>query len=513
MKRQYPRNNCITSATAAIIVLMMLGGCAVRRPEPPPSAQMEALDRLQPRQMLKAAKQGQKPGPPPFSEQMAPLSKEIVAAPALYSLVFDKAPLGDVIAALTRDSENNLSIETEVDLAKSVTVNLKNVTLDEALDMIVINGAGYAWDLEKGTLHIKRFMERIYRLNFLDMVGETDIDVGGDMLGSGVKEAGVSGKYQVKAKKPTTSSDLWEAVEKALDGMRSGEGLLRVNRNAGVIYMADTPRKISAMVRFLDSLSESLNRQVFIEARIMQVVLSDENKYGIDWTNLGVLFSDSQGRLPDVFEFGFNGNGIIAKNGTSGFSALLDYLKTQGEVKILSNPHLLVMNRQSALLTVGRQLPYTEIDGVDRDEETNTVTIGASIRRAILGLQLGITPQISADGMITLHIVPTLTRVDQEVNIAIPTGVNSIQTISNPVIDLQELVTMVRVREGQSFVLAGLISKIRNLSEEGLPVLGDMPWLGRLFQHYVSKEESSELVIFITPYIVDGGYAANEKTE
>jgi MSHA biogenesis protein MshL len=295
--------------------------------------------------------------------------------------------------------------------------------------------------------------------------------------------------------------------------MRSVEGLLRINRNAGVIYMADTPRKVSAMARFLDSLSESLNRQVFIEARIMEVVLSDDNKYGIDWTNLGVLFTDSEDRLPDVFEIGFNGNGVIAKSGASAFSSLLDFLKTQGDVKILSNPHLLVMNRQSALLTVGRQLPYTEIDGVDRDEETNTVTIGASIRRAILGLQLGITPQISADGMITLHIVPTLTRVEQEVDIAVPTGLNTIQTISNPVIDLQELVTMVRVREGHSFVLAGLISKIRNLSEERLPVLGDLPLLGRLFQHYESREETSELVIFITPYIYEGGHAANEKTE
>ena len=237
----------------------------------------------------------------------------------------------------------------------------------------------------------------------------------------------------------------------------------------------------------------------------MEVVLGDENKYGIDWNSLGVLFTDGDSKLPDIVEIGFNGNGIIAKDGVSAFGALLDFLKTQGDVKVLSNPHLLVMNRQSALLTVGRQLPYTEIDGVDRDDETNTVTIGASIRRAILGLQLGITPQISADGMITLHIVPTLTRVDQEVNIAIPTGLNSIQTISNPVIDLQELVTMVRVREGHSFVLAGLISKIRTLEHQGLPVLGDLPLLGNLFKHIETKEESSELVILITPYLYEGG--------
>jgi MSHA biogenesis protein MshL len=490
---------------AVIMTLFFICGCAVRPPHPPPSAQMEELDRMQPHKILARAKQTRKPGPPPFSEQMAPLAKEINQPPVLYSLVFQKAPLGDVIAALTKDSDYNLSIESEINLATEITVNLKNVMLNEALDMIVINGAGYAWALENGTLYIRRYQERIYRLNFLDMVGETDIDVGGDMLGSGVENAGVSGKYQIKAKKPTATSDLWVAVEKALDGMRSIDGLLRINRNAGVIYMADTPRKVSAMVRFLDSLSESLNRQVFIEARIMEVVLGDENKYGIDWNSLGVLFTDSDNKLPDIFEVGFNGNGIIAKNGVSAFGALLDFLKTQGDVKVLSNPHLLVMNRQSALLTVGRQLPYTEIDGVDRDDETNTVTIGASIRRAILGLQLGITPQISTDGMITLHIVPTLTRVDQEVNIAIPTGLNSIQTISNPVIDLQELVTMVRVREGHSFVLAGLISKIRKLEHQGLPVLGDLPLLGNLFKHIETKEENSELVILITPYLYEGG--------
>lgn len=513
MKIKLPRSKHILWTLAIIIGLVLIAGCATRPPQPPPAAKMRELDRIKPQKILENAKKIRPPGPPPFKEQMAPLAKEIAPTPVLYSLVFEKAPLGEVIAAITKDAEFNLSIETEIDLAKAVTVNLKNVTLDEALDMIVVNGAGYAWIRQNGTLFIKRFQERIYRLDFLDMVGETDIDVGGDMLGSGVEDAGVSGKYQIKAKKTATSSDLWVAVANALEGMKSEDGLLRINRNAGVIYMADTPRKVSAMVRFLDSLSESLNRQIFIEARIMEVVLSDENKYGIDWSSLGVLFTDSGNDLPDVFELGFNGNGIIAKDSVSAFSAMLDFLKTQGDVKILSNPHLLVMNRQSALLTVGRQLPYTEIDGVDRDEETNTVTIGASIRRAILGLQLGITPQISANGMITLHIVPTLTRVEQEVDIAIPTGLNSVQTISNPVIDLQELVTMVRVREGHSFVLAGLISKIRKLAHEGLPVLGDLPWLGSLFKHIETREENSELVILITPYIYEGEYAANKKVE
>jgi MSHA biogenesis protein MshL len=499
------------AATMIAIFLTMAIGCAARRPQLPTSGQMSELDRIQPRKILSIAKQRPKPGPPPFEARMAPFTKGITHPPRLYSLVFNNAPLGDVIAAMTKDSDLNLSIASEIDLNRAVTVNLKNVTLKEALEMIVVAGAGYAWDIENNTLHIKRFQDRIYRLDHLDLIGETDIDVGGDMLGSGVDNAGVAGKYQIKVKKPAGSSDLWSAVGKALEGMKSEDGLLRINPNAGVIYMADTPRKVAAMVKFLDSLSESLSRQVFIEARIMEVVLSDENKYGIDWTKLDGRFTDSHGALPDVFELGFNGGGTLAKSGQSGFAALLDFLQTQGEVKTLSNPHLMVMNRQSALLTVGRQLPYADIDGVDRDLETNTVTIGASIRRAILGLQLGITPQISNDGMVTLHIVPTLTRIEQEVEIEVPTSGTSTQTISNPVIDLQELATMVRVREGNAFVLAGLISKIRRLSHEGLPVLSDLPLLGGLFKHMESREENSELVIFITPYIVDNGYALNQS--
>ena len=367
--------------------------------------------------------------------------------------------------------------------------------------MIVVNGAGYAWAFENGTLQIKRFGQHIYHLDFLDMVGETSIDVGGDMLGSSVEDSGVAGKFQIKAAKPAQSSDLWLAVAEALEGMKSEEGQLRINRNAGVIYMQDSPRRITAMVHFLDSLTESLHRQVFIEARIMEVVLDDNSTYGIDWTEFNVQFTSSWGALPDVFELAFNNNGSIQKGSESRFQAVLDFLRTQGDVKVLSNPHLSVMNRQSALLTVGYQFPYADIDGVDRDLETGVVTFGTSIKRSILGLQLGLTAQISSDGMVTFHIVPTITRIEREVDVEIPTAGIASQSISNPVIDLQEFATTVRVREGNSFVLAGLINKIRTVSEEGLPFLGDLPYLGDLFKHIETTDKNSELVILVTPYI------------
>ena len=159
------------------------------------------------------------------------------------------------------------------------------------------------------------------------------------------------------------------------------------------------------------------------------------------------------------------------------------------------------MNNQSAVLTVGYQFPYGDIESVDRNQETGVLTIGATIKRAILGLQLGLTPQISKDGIVTLHIVPTITRIQGTERVEIPTGATSVQNISNPIIDLRELATTVRVREGNTVVLAGLISQIRQLNEEGLPVLSSIPYIKNFFRHMQNRHENRELVMFITPYI------------
>ena len=486
--------------------LLVLGGltlglssCASHPPRPVAQEEFKAV---QPARDIEREKKLLRPPPPPFAEKMLPVVQNIEPPSRLYSLTFQKAALGEVLAALTKDSDYNLIVEADIDLTRSITVRLSNVTLNEALDLIVISGAGYAWSINEGILRIQRFMEKIYHLDHLDLTGETIIEVGGDLLASGVNSTSVAGKYQVKAKKPEQSSDLWAALGEALEGLKSPEGMLRINRNSGVIYMADTPRRIAAMVRFLDSLGESLHRQVFIEAKIMEVILKDDQKTGIDWTKLNVDFTNGSAILPDIFSLEFNSNGQIAKSDVSRFSAVLDFLRTQGDVTVLANPHISVINRQSAVLTVGSQLPYTDIDGVDRDLETGVVTIGTSIKRALLGLQLGITPLISSDGIVTMNIVPTLTRIQREVPLQIPTsGIGAPQVITNPVIDLQELATTVRVRGGQSIVLAGLINKIRKLNHEGLPILGDLPFIGSLFKRIETSEENVELVIFITPYI------------
>ncbi len=484
----------------ALLVSLCLGlGCPLPNPRP---VVQEELNKVDPRAVMEEQKKIKHPGPAPFKEMLSPVTEKIPEDTKLYSLSFNNVPFGEVVTALTASMKTNLSVESEVDLARPVTVNLKNVTFREALDMLVVRGAGYTWTIEKSCLYIKRFEQRIYHLDYLDLLGSTNIEVGGDMLSSSVEGSGVVAKYQVKSKSEDKASDVWASVRRVLEGIKSPEGSVRINRKAGIIYLEDTPKRIATMVGFLDAISESLHRQVFIEARIMEVRLSDTYNLGIDWAELDVAFTSGSGGLPDVFSLGLN-SGTLMLAEQSRLVALVDFLETQGDVTILSNPHLSILNGQSAVMTVGKQFPYADIEGVDRDTETNTITYGVAIRRAVIGLQLGITPQISRDGMISLHIVPAITRIQEEQDIIVPLGGDEEQTISNPIIDLQELATTVRVREGDSVVLAGLISQIRNLDHEGLPWLSKIPYFGNFFKKIEQTEENRELVIVITPYVME----------
>jgi len=505
--------NCLPSnrlVFLAVCVLLGLGvGCSapVTGPRPVVQDDLEAMQKAEPSDMLaeEMNKLRAVPGPPPFTEKLEPVKDEILEETKLFSLFFEEAPLGEVLSALIQDTDLNLSVESGVDLDRPVTVHLKTVTFVEALNMVVVKGADYAWKKEDGCLHINRFEERIYQLDYLDLVGDTQIEVGGDMLSTSVENAGVIAKFQVKGERKSEHSDVWTAVETALKGLKSEGGVIRMNRSAGLIYLVDTPRRVAAMTRFLDNVSEALQRQVFIEAKIFEVKLNDDSKYGIDWESLKVGFESGSSDLPDIMNIFVNDSGKIFRTDTSELNVTVDFLRTQGEISVLSSPHLSVMNGQSAVMTVGFQFPFGDVDGVDRDAETGLVTYGTSIKRVILGLQLGITPQISEDGMITLHIVPSITKIQGEEEVTIPLTVTETQNIKNPIIALQEFSTTVRVKSGESVILAGLITQTKERNDVGLPLLGSIPFLGNLFKNVEENLENKELVIFISPLVREAG--------
>ena len=167
----------------------------------------------------------------------------------------------------------------------------------------------------------------------------------------------------------------------------------------------------------------------------------------------------------------------------------------------MSSPHISVLNGQAAILTVGHQYPYGDISGVDIQDETGNLVYDVNIKRAIVGVQLGVTPHIAANGDIILHVIPTITDLQDVVEVEIPSVGARTQRIENPVFDLRELGTVVRVHEGDTVILAGLIRKTLRKIQQKLPLLGDIPGLGYLFQNFDKEWRNTELVILLTPII------------
>lgn len=484
-----------------LLVLVSLGvaACAVPSPRPVQTAE---VDRIQPKAALEQEKAVPPPGPPPFTEKLAPVVTGLEKIDRLFSLNFDNAQLGAVLQSLVGDTDISLSVESGVDLTRPVTVHSRNSTLAEALDLVVVKGAGYAWKSTGSQLEINRFEERLYVFDYLDLTGETSLDVGGDMLGSSIQDSGVAGKFQITAKREKVKGDIWEQVQKALEGIRSADGRLQINPRSGLIYLEDTPRKIASMVAFLDNMSVSLKRQVLIEAKILEVQLRDSQRYGIDWSSLGAAIKGDF--LFDIANFNLNNNGrviISSELDTSLLTAAVDFLQTQGDVSVLSNPHISVLNGQSAVMTVGSQFPFTDISGVTRDEDTDEVTIDATIKRAVFGVQLGITPQIARDGIITVNVVPTITRNEGEELVEVPTGTSEVVSFSNPVIGLQEMATTVRVRSGQAIIIGGLIAQEKVSTTSALPGFGRLPIFKYFFGNQEYEARNRELVIILQPHI------------
>lgn len=456
-----------------------------------------------PADIIESFKKIPQPGPPSLEEESTPVFLDDVSGKKLFSLHFEKAPLIEVLYAIVKDTGLNLSIEPGLDIQQPIYIRVNDITLKEALDAVVVKGADYSYRIKGGFLEIKRFTEKVYCLDYLSGVRKASTKVGGDILGGGEQETGMTADFKIDSKHSNETSDIWKRIEDSLNALKSTDGKILINPLAGIIYLIDTPSHVASMEQFLDQVKKSINRQVLIEAKILEVRLNDRSQYGIDWTALDDISHHGQLTFSQTLSQGLNSGGTAVLSGfnTGDFSLdiLIDFLQTQGDVSLLSNPHISVLNGQSAILTIGHQYPYGDISGIDVQDETGNLVYDVDIKRAIVGVQLGITAHIAANGGIILHVVPSITDLEDVAQVEIPSVGNQVQSISNPIFDLRELGTVVKVHEGETVILAGLVKKTLRKIKQKIPLLGDIPGIGKLFQNFDNDWRNAELVILLTP--------------
>jgi MSHA type pilus biogenesis protein MshL len=256
---------------------------------------------------------------------------------------------------------------------------------------------------------------------------------------------------------------------------------------AGLVFVTDFPANLDAIGVFLEFVQNAVNRQVVIEAKFIEVQLNEDSQAGVNWNVvIGNTLVASQGLgSSTAFQIGVTGED---------FSFLLNLLSDQGTVNVLSSPSVLTMHNQPAVVRIGTQdVFFTTTTQVDPRTGTivQTATTPSTINE---GVVLDVTPTISDDGIIMLNIHPTITeRTGQAVS---PLG------DSVPIVDVRETDVVVRVADGQTVIIAGLISDRQLNQVSKVPLLGDIPIVGNIFRRTTTENRKSDLAILLTPRIL-----------
>ena len=531
----------VKSLFIIFLSLLFAIGCASppKKEQPKPSAQLKETTLPQPAPEVT------------LRELVIPQKEEAKKVPQkLFSFFARDASIQDVLLSFSRESDLNIVIDPEV--SGKVTIDLKRVTLREALDAILFP-LGWTYHIDGRFIQITRpqMETRLFTLNYLTTkrTGKRDVyaSTGGGIqaAGTNIGQQGIVSTGSTRAGYSdlisTDEMDMWrdiqggletiifgsvEEKEKAALTRVDGKGKkLAINKSTGVILVTDYPINLNKVASYLEMSEGSSQRQVTIQAKIMEVILSDDYKAGINWkvieglprsVNLSWGLTDKAGTTgfpggtsgttsgttsttiptPGIFNIKpFGGAFAIGALGAEvSLSDIIEAIAEQGDIKILSNPTLSTLNNQKAMIRVGDQDVFFIVGAVATQ---STVTQTIQPVTIDIGIILDVTPQIAEDGTILMSIHPSITHKTGEKTS--PDGKNTF-----PLLSVRETDTTVRVRDGQTIIIAGLMAERKENTSIGVPLLRSIPLLGHLFKYKSEEKRNAELVIMITPTVQIG---------
>jgi len=440
------------------------------------------------------------------------------------SLSFSEpVPITDVLLLLVRDT--NLSMVPDADLAGAFTGELKDVTLRQALE-IILQPLSLDYSVQDNIIRVfrRRMVTRIFDLNYvitrrsgLRSLGASSAAGGGGVFGpggaplapgarfpglahgSGLEATGGS-SAQVSGR---DGGDLFEEFEHGLQTVLSDEAKYSLDRKAGILHVTDFPDRLEKIALYLDAVQIRVNRQVQIEARVIEVELNDTFAAGIDWSLVLEEAGDSVS-LRQTLAPATSG-GLTMGLDIKDFNSLLTAFATQGTVNVLSSPQVMAMNNEPALMRVGTQDVYF-VTTAQVDETTGRIVQTTVTPTPITeGVVLGVTPQIGGDGMIHMSISPSITERTGQATSRLGDTV--------PILSVRETDTLVRVHSGETVVIAGLMQERVGTDIAKVPVLGDLPLVGGIFRRREQNRRKTDLVILLTPTIMTPGRMLDTTAE
>lgn len=463
---------------------------------------------------------------PPLKIQLP--SKNIVSPAERFNVAVNKGKAQDVYLNLVKGT--NYSVVIDPSVSGRISLNLKNVTLDDVFAYIErAYGFHYKKDKAHYIVYGNKITTRIFHVDYINM--QRGGSSGTSASSGGLREGSNSG---VKIE-TTNKVDFWKNLQTELEtiiGKKDGRGIT-LNQQSGVIIARALPGELRIIETFLQQIQSSITRQVILETKLLEVNLSDGYQTGINWgqvfsrgpTSLsinqvggGTTLSGSNtsgiigNSTSNIVDSNINGGAASAFGGVfsialqaSNFGAFIEMISTQGKVHVLSSPRIAAVNNQKAVIKVGGEEYY--VTGIQSGVSTNTTGTQATTSPSVTfapffsGIALDVTPQIDKEGNILLHLHPTVSDVNQR---------NKNFTVDGKGFDLplatstvRETDTVVRAKNGQIIVVGGLMKQSATDEEASVPLLADIPLIGRLFKHKKAARIKKELVVLVKPTLVD----------
>ncbi|OGI40935.1 MAG: pilus (MSHA type) biogenesis protein MshL [Candidatus Muproteobacteria bacterium RBG_16_62_13] len=434
----------------------------------------------------------------------------------------------------------------------AVTLNLKNVTVPEAMSAIRhVYGYEYRREGNRFLIYGRDMQTRLFSVNYLNVnrKGRSDTRVvsGGGQVSSGATTGATGGSPGASNVQVETLSlsDFWKDLQTTLTALVGAEGGRKVivNPQVGVVIVRAMPEDLRLVEEFLGATHATVNRQVVLEAKIIEVELNDRFQAGINWSKISGNYTASQvgggtadlsttGATPVLGSLGtlrpgtgsfspttpgtlsnaFGGVFTLAVT-ASNFTAFIELLKAQGEVQVLSSPRVATVNNQKAVIKIGSDGFFATGGTAGTSTTTNSSGSAGSVTLASFfsGIALDVTPQIDEEKNILLHIHPSVSNVTQQDKTFTGLGADG-KDLKLPLAfsAIQESDNVVRAQSGQIIIIGGLMKEGTTDENVSVPILGDIPILGNLFRHKKVTRVKKELIILLKPTVIEAGQDWND---
>ena len=530
-----------------VLAVLMLAGCASpffgkegQQGKQAMNAELEASIASQPKPSASI---------PPVAVQQAimdavretPSTKPASTEPR-FNLTVNNAKASEVFMGMVTGTPYSMLVHPDV--TGSLTLNLKNVTVPEAMEAVrALYGYEYEVQGKRIIVPSPALQTRIYHLNALAMQrkGTSDMRVvsgsisqGGSSSSGGSSSGGGSTSQETSSVQTSTDSKYWEEISAALKALTGTGGEVVVSPQSGIVIVKAAPASLFMVEKYLRASELISVRQVMLEAKILEVQLNDGFQAGINWATLqqnnkisigvdglntgtvnevslgGTVSQMLPGAIPGAAGSLF---GLAFNDGD--FGAVINLLKSQGAVHVLSSPRIATINNQKAVLKVGTDDFFvTEITGgTVGTSSTPPTPPNVVVQPFFSGIALDVTPQIDDKDNIVLHVRPSVSTVTENrkvINLGTDFGDLVLPLASSKI---SETDSVVRLKDGHIVAIGGLMSQTYTDGKNAIPFLGDIPYLGRLFGNTSQVKQKRELVVLIKTTLIRDNQDWNNDLE